>query len=73
MRSPGAGGSDGVGSSVQPLIQHAVRLPAGDCALWRDPVWITDSTPVECVRSRETVHRSHLAGWAGYARAPARP
>lgn len=25
-----------------------------------------DSTPVECARSRETVKRSDLAGWAGY-------
>ncbi len=25
-----------------------------------------DSTPVECARSRETVKRSDLAGWAEY-------
>ncbi|GGW82666.1 hypothetical protein GCM10010383_08700 [Streptomyces lomondensis] len=29
-------------------------------------MWIVDSTPVECARSRETVKRSDLAGWAGY-------
>jgi hypothetical protein len=29
-------------------------------------VWVVDSTPVECARSRETVHRSALAGWAEY-------
>ncbi|WP_443032098.1 hypothetical protein [Streptomyces sp. CA-210063] len=29
-------------------------------------VWIVDSTPVECGRSRETVKRSELAGWAEY-------
>lgn len=29
-------------------------------------MWITDSTPVECGRSRETVKRSDLAGWAEY-------
>lgn len=29
-------------------------------------VWIVDSTPVECDRSRETVKRSDLAGWAEY-------
>lgn len=49
-----------------PLLQHAIRLLAADCDLWADPVWITDSTPVECGRSRDTARRSALAGWAGY-------
>ena len=31
-----------------------------------DDVWVVDSTPVECGRSRETVKRSDLAGWAEY-------
>lgn len=31
-----------------------------------DGVWVVDSTPVECARSRETVKRSELAGWAEY-------
>jgi len=31
-----------------------------------DQVWVVDSTPVECARSRETVKRSDLAGWAEY-------
>jgi len=31
-----------------------------------DRVWVVDSTPVECARSRETVKRSDLAGWAEY-------
>jgi len=31
-----------------------------------DDVVVVDSTPVECARSRETVHRSELAGWAEY-------
>lgn len=31
-----------------------------------DDVWVVDSTPVECGRSRETAHRSELAGWAEY-------
>ena len=34
--------------------------------MWTDDVWVIDSTPVECARSRETVHRSELAGWAEY-------
>ncbi len=31
-----------------------------------DDVWLVDSTPVECARSRETTARSDLAGWAEY-------
>lgn len=31
-----------------------------------DDVWVVDSTPVECARSREAVHRSDLAGYAEY-------
>jgi len=33
---------------------------------WCDSVWLVDSTPVECARSRETVKRSDLAGDAEY-------
>lgn len=39
---------------------------ARDTDLWADPVWIVDSTPVECGRSRPTRQHSNLAGWAGY-------
>ena len=31
-----------------------------------DDVWLVDSTPVECGRSRETAKRSDLVGWAEY-------
>ncbi|MFB7503353.1 MULTISPECIES: IS982 family transposase [Streptomyces] len=48
------------------LIQHVIRLLAVDTTLWSDDVWVVDSTPVECGRSRETVKRSELAGWAEY-------
>ncbi len=34
--------------------------------MWSDDVWIVDSTPVECGRSRETVKRSEPAGWTEY-------
>ena len=37
-----------------------------DTSVWTDDVWVVDSTPVECGRSRETAHRSDLAGWAEY-------
>jgi hypothetical protein len=48
------------------LIVGINRLLAVDTTLWRDDVWVVDSTPVECGRSRETAKRSDLAGWAEY-------
>ncbi len=48
------------------LITALIRLLAADTSLWSDDVWVADSTPVECGRSRETARRSDLAGWAEY-------
>jgi hypothetical protein len=48
------------------LILHMIRILAADTCLWSDDVWVVDSTPVECGRSRETAKRSALAGWAEY-------
>ena len=48
------------------LIRHVTRTLAVSTTLWSDDVWVVDSTPVECGRSRETVKRSDLAGWAQY-------
>lgn len=39
---------------------------AADTTIAGDDLWVADSTPVECARSRETVKRSGLAGWAEY-------
>ncbi|MGH3408388.1 MAG: IS982 family transposase [Streptosporangiaceae bacterium] len=47
-------------------ISQLIRLLAGDTTIWSDDVWVADSTPVECGRSRETARRSDLAGWAQY-------
>jgi hypothetical protein len=44
------------------LIRHCIRVLAADASIWTDDVWVVDSTPVECGRSRETVRRSDLAG-----------
>ena len=49
-----------------PLVKQAIRDLAADSDFWFDDVWIADSTPVECGRSRPTVQRSALAGWANY-------
>ncbi|MGN6177253.1 MAG: IS982 family transposase [Streptosporangiaceae bacterium] len=48
------------------LITTLIRLLAADTSLWADDVWVADSTPVECGRSRDTARRSDLAGWAEY-------
>ena len=48
------------------LISYVIRAIATDTSLWSDDVWLVDSTPVECGRSRETAKRSALAGWAAY-------
>jgi hypothetical protein len=48
------------------MITALIRLLAADTSLWTDDVWVADSTPVECGRSRETARRSDLAGWAEY-------
>ncbi|MET8765352.1 IS982 family transposase [Lentzea sp. NPDC004782] len=48
------------------LIKNIIRILATDTTLWTDDVWVIDSTPVECGRSRETTKRSDLAGWAQY-------
>jgi hypothetical protein len=49
----------GLMRSVNPIL-------ATTTSVWSDDVWVVDSTPVECGRSRETVKRSDLAGWAEY-------
>jgi hypothetical protein len=48
------------------LMRSINRIMATATSVWSDDVWVVDSTPVECGRSRETVKRSDLAGWAEY-------
>ena len=51
-----------LGAAIGWLVGELAR----DTSLWSDDVWVVDSTPVECGRSRETARRSELAGWAEY-------
>jgi len=44
-----------------------------ETTLCSDDVWVVDSTPVECARSRETVNRSDLAGFAEYGYCASHP
>ena len=48
------------------LIQHVIAWLARDSPSWWDDLWLVDSTPVECGRSRQTQQRSDLGGWAEY-------
>ena len=48
------------------LLRQVIGVLAADTSWWTDDVWVADSTPVECGRSRETTKRSDLAGWAAY-------
>jgi hypothetical protein len=52
--------------ALAPTIEWLITILACDTSLWTDDVWVVDSTPVECGRSRETTRRSDLAGYAEY-------
>jgi hypothetical protein len=67
---PGQSGYNKRLGAATGLIRHAIRAIAADTALWTDDVWLADSTPIECGRSRETAKRSALAGWAAYGWCP---
>jgi Transposase DDE domain len=62
-------GQSGYNKRLRKLAGTAVwltRALARDTLAWTDDVWVVDSTPVECGRSKETVRRSDLAGYAQY-------
>lgn len=47
-------------------IGWLIRALGQDTTICTDDVWVVDSTPIECARSRETVKRSDLTGFAEY-------
>ena len=47
-------------------LNWLIAVLARETSVWTDDVWVVDSTPIECARSRDTVRRSDLAGWAQY-------
>jgi hypothetical protein len=47
-------------------LNWLIRRLGQDTSLWSDDVWVVDSTPIECARSRDVVRGSDLAGWAEY-------
>ena len=63
---PGQAGYNKRLRAASDLLRTLIRLLAMECSSWSDDLWLIDSTPVECGRSRPTAQRSALAGWAGY-------
>jgi len=63
---PGQSGYNKRLRAASGLVVRVIGILARDTSLWSDDVWVVDSTPVECGRSRETAKRSDLAGWAEY-------
>lgn len=66
---PALPGQSGYNKRVRKLavtMAWLVRELGAQTAVAGDDVWLVDSTPVQCARSRETVKRSQLAGWAEY-------
>jgi hypothetical protein len=49
-----------------PQLTAMIRLLAADTDTFFDDLWVIDSTPVECGRSRPTAKRSNVAGFASY-------
>lgn len=52
------------------LLSHVIGWLARNSPSWDDDLWLVDSTPVECARSRQTAQRSDLGGWAEYGYSP---
>ncbi len=63
---PGQSGYNKRLRKLADTMSWLVGALAADTSVVTDDVWVVDSTPVECARSRETVKRSDLAGWAEY-------
>jgi Transposase DDE domain len=51
-------------------MQLIIAALARNSPSYTDDIWVVDSTPVECARSRTTVKRSDLAGYASYGYCP---
>lgn len=63
---PGQAGYNKRLRKLAATMNWLTRMLARDTSMWSDDVWVVDSTPVECGRSKETTRRSDLAGWAEY-------
>ena len=55
------------------LLQHVIAWLARNSPSWWDDLWLVDSTPVDCGRSRQTAQRSDLGDGPNTATAPRIP
>lgn len=65
-RVPGQSGYNKRVHSLTATMTWVCAALRRDSHVHDDTVWLVDSTPIECARSRPTVMRSALAGWAEY-------
>ena len=63
---PGQSGYNKRLRKLTATIAWLIRALGREVSVFTDDVWVADSTPVECCRSRETAKRSDLAGFAEY-------
>ena len=63
---PGQSGYNKRLRKLAPTMSWLVNALASFTSVVDDDIWLVDSTPVECARSRQTTRRSDLAGWAEY-------
>lgn len=63
---PGQSGYNKRLRKLADTMSWLVSMLGADTQIADDDVWVVDSTPIECGRSRETAKRSDLAGWAEY-------
>ena len=63
---PGQSGDNKRLRKLAGTMSWLIGMLGADTSIATDDVWVVDSTPVECARSRETVKRSDVAGWAEY-------
>lgn len=52
--------------ALSATVTWLIRTLASQTSVYDDDVLLVDSTPIECARSKETVRRSEMAGWAQY-------
>ena len=65
-RIPGQSGWNKRLRALSGTMSWLITALGRSTSIWDDTLWLADSTPIECARSRPTVKRSDLAGWAQY-------
>ena len=65
-RIPGQSGWNKRLRALSGTMSWLITALGRSTSIWDDTLWLADSTPIECARSRPTVKRSELAGWAQY-------